>query len=80
MTSFDIETIEVSDKIWQAYIERLDVLWHNTTSELTFLVYIGGFTSTDIKSMSHYERKFHFNTITAARQREQERLEQAYKS
>lgn len=79
-SSYNIETKELSDKFIDSYYDYKFSMWENITREITYLVYIGGFTSTDVKSMSPYERHFHFNYIESARQRDREEIEKAKKS
>lgn len=80
LTSFDILERNISDETWNNFIKRLDYLWEAVTSEITYLVYIGGFTSTDVKTMPVPERKFHYNFIMTARQKEKEEIEKKVNS
>ena len=70
------EEVEHSDKYNKSYVKYLDDMWEMITKEITYLVYIGGFSSSDVLRMSPHERRFHYNFISGARKEEQERLKQ----
>lgn len=76
-SSYNIETRELSEKFYSSYHTYKFTMWENITREITYLVYIGGFTSTDVKEMSPHERRFHFNYIESAREKDREEMEKA---
>ena len=77
--SYSIEEKELSEQFLDKYYRYNWAMWDNITREITYLVYIGGFTSTDVKAMSPHERKFHFNYIEGAREKDREEIEKARK-
>ena len=77
LSSYNIEEKELSKKYLDTYYRYKWAMWDNITREITYLVYIGGFTSTDVKAMSPHERKFHFNYIEGASEKDREEIEKA---
>lgn len=53
----------------------LNIRWELVTKELTYLVYIGGFTDTGVKAMSVHERRYHYDYIAKARDEEKQEIE-----